>query len=237
MLTIRHLADLLLAPANFMAFTLVTACLLHLVTAWRRAAMALLWTASLTLFAFVFLPLDVWLAAPIERHAPPSNLPARIDGILVLGGNPARTHAGAALAQRYPKAVLLFSGGASGPSGINHAREAGAFYRSLGLAPSRLLLEDRSVNTRESLVRARAMAQRVPGKTWLLVTSAVHMPRAYGVARKIGWNVIPYSSDYISRFNGNAPPPSFNAAQKMVSAGRALHEYVGLWLYRREGSI
>ncbi|HJR55978.1 MAG TPA: YdcF family protein [Rhizomicrobium sp.] len=216
---------------------LVLGCLLHLVTAWRRMAMALLWTASLILLAFVFLPLDVWLAAPIERHAPPSNLPARIDGILVLGGNPARTQAGAALAQRYPNAVLLFSGGAGGPSGINHAREAGALYRGLGLAPSRLLLEDRSVNTLDSLVRAQAMAQRVPGKTWLLVTSAIHMPRAHGVARKIGWNVVPYSSDYISRFNGKAPPPSFNAAQKMISAGSALHEYIGLWLYRREGSL
>ena len=38
--------------------------------------------------------------------------------------------------------------------------------------------------------------QPQPGETWLLVTSASHMPRSVGVFRQIGWEVVPWPVDH-----------------------------------------
>jgi len=68
------------------------------------------------------------------------------------------------------------------------------------------------------------------GETWLLVTSAFHMPRAVGCFRKVGWAVVPVPVDYAPR--GVAEPAfQFNFAYGVGSLGNALHEYLGLLFY------
>ena len=61
---------------------------------------------------------------------------------------------------------------------------------------SRLTLEDRSRNTIENAVYSKALAQPKPGERWLLVTSALHMPRAMGAFRQAGFAVEAYPVDY-----------------------------------------
>ncbi len=36
-----------------------------------------------------------------------------------------------------------------------------------------------------------ALIRPEPDDTWLLITSAMHMPRSVGVFRKAGWTVLP----------------------------------------------
>jgi uncharacterized SAM-binding protein YcdF (DUF218 family) len=138
-----------------------------------------------------------------------------VTGIIVLGGrideaiaksrgSPSLTHAGArmpegaALALRYRDAKLVFTGGSAdlGGSTMTEAAVAKAFFTQLGIAPERLVLEDRSRNTFENAVFTRAIVKPAPGERWLLVTCAYHMPRAVGVFRKAGFSIAPWPSGY-----------------------------------------
>ena len=73
------------------------------------------------------------------------------------------------------------------------------------------------------------------GETWLLVTSAWHMPRAVGCFRKAGFPVIPYPVDL------RAPGPRY-AWRGFYEVARGLRltdvvtkEWVGLVAYRLMG--
>jgi uncharacterized SAM-binding protein YcdF (DUF218 family) len=105
------------------------------------------------------------------------------------------------LALRLPQAKLAFTGGSAallGPGGPTEADAARAFYLSLGIAPERLILEDRSRNTVENAVFLKPLLGQKPGERWLLVTSAWHMPRSVGIFRKAGIAVVPYPVDFAS---------------------------------------
>jgi uncharacterized SAM-binding protein YcdF (DUF218 family) len=80
--------------------------------------------------------------------------------------------------------------------GDAEAKFAARLLESLGIARSRITLEDRSRNTLENAVFSKAIVQPKPGERCLLVTSAYHMPRAIGVFRKAGFPVEPYPVDW-----------------------------------------
>ena len=48
----------------------------------------------------------------------------------------------------------------------------------------------------ENAVYAKQVLHPGPGETWVLVTSAYHMPRSVGSFEAAGWKVIPYPVDY-----------------------------------------
>ncbi len=193
------------------------------------------------------------LLALENRFPAAGELPARVDGIIALGGmvdpfvSPARgqlTLSGAverlfALAEigrRHPEAKLVFSGG-SGVLGRQDATEAETLRPHLalfGLDPARVVLEGRSRNTYENAVLTRALVEPRPGETWVLVTSAFHMPRAMGVFRRAGWTVVPYPVDY--QLEPESPPGwSFDFLGGMGTLRAALHEWTGLVAYRLAG--
>jgi uncharacterized SAM-binding protein YcdF (DUF218 family) len=70
----------------------------------------------------------------------------------------------------------------------------------------------------------------------ILVTSAFHMPRAVGAFRKAGFEVIPAPAEF---HTGWAPPRAFErwvpSVNSIRESDRALHEMVGLWVYRFRG--
>ena len=69
-----------------------------------------------------------------------------------------------------------------------------------------------------------------PGETWLLVTSAAHMPRAVGSFRRVGWPVLAWPVGYrvgrLPRFDLEQGVPD-----RLGGIDAALHEWVGLVAY------
>ena len=70
------------------------------------------------------------------------------------------------------------------------------------------------------------------GETWLLITSARHMPRAVGLFRHAGWQVVAYPVDYsvMPGEGGISWPP------KLDYLNVAVYEWAGLmvgWLRGR----
>jgi len=197
-----------------------------------------------------FLPVPEMVLRPLEQWIPPpSRLPDEIDGIVLLGGaqeaalteayGKATLNAGAdtmtsfvALARRFPHAKLIFAGGSGelSPGATTEADVVRLFFREQGVDPSRLIVENQSRNTHENAVFAREIAKPKPGETWLLIAQAYHMPRAIGVFRKLGWDVIPYPVAYRVLPTGWQIFPY--AVRQFGKLDSALHEWIGLAIYR-----
>jgi uncharacterized SAM-binding protein YcdF (DUF218 family) len=219
----------------------------------RRAGRWLLASMVLAMGALAVLPAGLWLGPLENRFPPPHSLPAGVDGVIVLSGaldvkrshrrgRPEMTEAAdrvtglLELAQRYAGAKLVFTGGTDALLDDRH-READFIPNLLdrmGVATGRLILERESRNTHENAVLSKALARPRPGETWLLVTSAFHMPRAVGVFRRSGWEVIPYPVDYrsVGRPDWTSPP---DLLRGLAEVSLATKEWVGLIAYRLLG--
>ena len=200
-------------PSHILALAVLLAALLGGL-GWRTGASGLAGFVAVALAAVAVLPIHAWIATPLEsRAAVPDPLPEAVDGILVLGGAVEwrvaaardqlaldaageRVLAGAALARRYPGAQLAFTGLYA--DALPHDLGTEPDARSLLWGPefdgARFLGEARS--TYEDALVALERLDPGPNETWLLVTSALHMPRAVGVFATLGWSVVPYPVDY-----------------------------------------
>jgi uncharacterized SAM-binding protein YcdF (DUF218 family) len=235
----------LVSPGNF----LLALVFVGLVFGDRRWGRVTSWIGGLGLLALATLPGGGAAIAALENRFPSPELPAKVDGIVVLGGsiqtgtskargqptvndNAERDLAFVTLARRYPEAKLLFTGGTGKlfRDGTTEASIARDLYVGLGLDAARLLLEDRSRNTWENGVFGQDVARPAPGETWLLVTSARHMPRAVGVFRRLNWFVMPYPVDY--RTAGDIRLDlGWDLGIGARSASEAFHEWAGLLIY------
>src|SRR3569832_1608337 len=220
---------------------------------WRQDAQTAFTGIAVALLLLVtILPVGIWLARSLENTYPrPSKLPPHIEGILVLDGGMGggvemargaptpnnsmpRILAAVDLARRYPSARLIYSGC------IDQREQGRARMRAavrqlvaaMGLAPARVTFEDRSTNSEQSMVNLRKMLHPMPGQTWMLVTSAVHLPRSMQLAQDIGWQLTPWPSDYVSP-PGPVGVGRFNyASGGLPEIDYALHEWVGLAAHR-----
>jgi len=219
----------------------------------RRAGRLLLAAMVLAMGGLAVLPAGLWLSPLEGRFPPPNDLPAGVDGVIVLGGaldvkgshrrgRPELNEAAdrvtglLELARRYPDAKLVFTGGTGALLDDRH-READLIPNLLdrmGGTAERLVLERDSRNTHENAVLSKALAGPRPGETWILVTSAFHMPRAVGVFRRSGWEVIPYPVDYrsIGRPDWTSPP---DLVRGLAEVSLATKEWAGLVAYRLLG--
>ncbi|MEJ0041464.1 MAG: YdcF family protein [Rhizomicrobium sp.] len=206
----------------------------------RIAKYLTLFTAVL-LCAIIVLPVGQWMLLPLENAYPRPPLPKHVDGILVLSADyessisvvrkapPTSMYLGrligaAALARTFPGARVIFSGGSAAiGGGLSERAAAATTFDALGLGRGRVTYDERSRNTAENFRYAMALAHPKPAETWMLVTSAAHMPRAMRYARAIRWNLIPWASDYMTpRRDG------FSLKSRLVELDAALREYEGL---------
>ncbi len=72
-----------------------------------------------------------------------------------------------------------------------------------------------------------------PGEVWLLVTSAVHMPRSVGSFRAAGWPVLAWPTGYHGRTG--LLPWSHPIGEKLALLDVAAHEWTGLLTYWATG--
>lgn len=212
---------------------------------WLLGLLALLWLGGWSL-PVASHNLRGWLEAPYPAVAPAQLPPAQ--AIVVLGGGVRPPEHGQALpdlnsaADRVWHAGRLFHAGKApllvlsggGDPAINAISEAQAMrslLTDLDVTNTALLLEEHSSNTRQNaqftadLLRPRGVSRI------LLVTSALHMPRAVPLFEAQGFMVIPAATDHEARNH-------FNAVDWLPDAGaldgsaRAIKELIGRWAGR-----
>ena len=242
-----------LQPGNLLLLCLVAGLLLYLLSRGRRGKVFV----GLSGVGFAILavaPIGPAMLLALEQRFPrPAQLPERIDGILLLGGavdpelslsfgetvfnsSIARVLGAVALARRHPEAKLVLVSGEGGffPVGYSEARATQGFVVDEGIAPARILLEEKSRNTHENAVYAKETIRPAPNEIWVLVTSAYHMPRAVASFEGAGWSVIPYPVDFkIGPITGLRA--NFNLLDGLSASTLAGKEWVGLVGYRLMG--
>jgi uncharacterized SAM-binding protein YcdF (DUF218 family) len=143
------------------------------------------------------LPVGELLLYRLEQRFPAPVLPAKVDGIIMLGGaqqprltaayNQPALNAAAermttflALARRYPEAKLVFSGGSADL--LHHELHEGLtvrlFLEQQGFDPERVIYESSSRNTYENIVNSKQMVRPQDKEVWLFVQSAADIPGA-----------------------------------------------------------
>lgn len=109
------------------------------------------------------------------------------------------------------------------------------FLVDLGVPADAVWLEERSRNTRENaLYTAEILESRGIGPV-LLVTSALHMPRALATFRAAGVDAIPAPTDFEVMPRPRVFLDWLPDAEALAASTRALKEYLGLWVYQRRG--
>lgn len=156
--------------------------------------------------------LAAYLGKALEQRASLEVLPpiAHLDGIVVLGGSTTRVAAAMTLAQTYPNALLVLSG--PGQAEVDLAL-------SDPRISGRVRIDSRARTTYENAWFSRDLLKLQKDDCWVVVTSAVHMPRAIGAFTALNVPIFPW------------PVRDTPATPAELSAW-VWHEVLGLLYYR-----
>ena len=140
-----------------------------------------------------------------------------------------------ALRSGHAKAAIL-SGGAWKPGQtVIEADVLASQLETWGIDRSRLIIEDRSRNTRENAEFSKAIIDAHQFKRLLLVTSAEHMPRALDCFHKVGLDPDALPVDYRSYDPAQSTGSLVPRAGPLADSAAAIRELVGRIIYRLVG--
>jgi uncharacterized SAM-binding protein YcdF (DUF218 family) len=246
---LSRVVAILITPGNLLLWAMLAGAIL-LFTRRASTGRILVLLAAVAGLAIAALPLDAWLARPLEDRFPRRTLPDRINGILILSGGPnvtvfsargvpapdsaeGRLVAAADLARHHPEARIIFSGGIAPVIGgaAPETIVARSLLAQMGIPSDRITLEDRARNTWENFIYSKALARPRPGDAWVVVTSALNMPRAMAIAEQQCWPVLAWPSDYISSGRPERVGP-IDFAGRLSALDTVMHEWLGLAAYR-----
>lgn len=247
---------LMIVPLNLGIFLVVLAVVVGLLR-WRILARVLLafgvsWVVLWSL-PITSLTAGQWLEQRYEvDHSAISNA----DAMVVLGGHTAQNRLnwfvplsdGDAVHRRVDTAFALFEhgkapiiivSGAAYEGDVSEAQGMAWQLRQLGVPESAILIEEQSHTTRENAVYTQQLMQQQGLDTLLVVTSALHMPRAMGVFKHLGVNA--YAAP-------NPPQVVLPPGQStwfaylpnrlaLASSRSIIKEYLGYWVYQWRGWI
>lgn len=254
---------LLVYPAGLTFGLLLLALLLRNRTRLSRALMALglivIWLGGNRIVSMSLLRLLEW-RYPSLAH--PEQI--EVDAIVVLGGGtrqqlpPRPSHeigeAGdrviyAARLYRAGVAPVILVSGAHGPLSndgqIPESRAMADLLIFFGVPPDAIILESVSKNTYENAVESSKLLAAHDLSSVVLVTSAMHMPRAYGVFAQLDLTVIPAPTDYMLTQSDWAfyTQPRLDiqvmnllpTAEHMALTEKAMKELIGTLVYGLRG--
>lgn len=258
---------LFIYPLGLSCLLLTAILFLRRFPAWQTrltiAVLALLWLGGNQWMTMLLLRSLEW------RYLPPAEVP-HADVIVVLGGAtnaqsyPRPTHEVNEAGDRMWYAAWLYKQGAapkillSGGSGewvgphLGPEAETMAYFMSaLGVPQEALIWETHSRNTYENAVETFKLLQGQNVKRIILITSAIHMPRAVRIFERqaarahIECKIIPAPTDFLltqadwAYFTRPDPLIQFRnllpRADNLNRTTDALKEYVGMLIYRLRG--
>lgn len=237
-------------PGFWVPAILITGALL-LWTRWQRLGRGMVSGMAAFLTLLTVVPVEVWLIEILEDRFPQvRKIDHPVDGIIVLGGSirqlitayrgqPSLTSGAErltefiVLARRYPEAKLVFSGGSAliTQPEVKEWKTAYQFFNEMGLDINRIIFEKDSRNTNDNAINTYRLVKPGKGERWLLITSAMHMPRSVGVFRKAGWDPVPFPVDY-QTYGSAQKQLRFNLGSGLKGLSLFWREWLGLLVYR-----
>lgn len=214
LLFLSKFLPLFIYPLGLACIFLLLALILRRYRSWQTAiivvAFALLWLGGNRLVTMA-------VVMPLERqYLPPAQLPDK--GVAVVLGGATRTNSyprpipeiteagdrllyAAWLYKQGKAAHILLSGGNAPQSGLAgtppEAEMMASVLGIMGVPKEALWLESRSRNTEENATESRKLLDQQGVHAIMLVTSALHMPRAVRLFAQQGLQVIPAPTDFM----------------------------------------
>jgi len=125
------------------------------------------------------------------------------------------------------KPTIIISGSDPISSSSRPAEEIAKFIQSFNVSKENILLEEKSKNSYQS---AKEIKKIIGDESFILITSAYHLPRSVYIFRKMGLDPIPVPADFKAEENYNIldffPDPG-----NLKKCDLAFHEYFGLLYY------
>ena len=125
------------------------------------------------------------------------------------------------------KPTIIISGSDPISSSSRPAEEIAKFIQSFDIPKENILLEEKSKNSYQS---AKEIKKIIGDESFILITSAYHLPRSVYIFRKMGLDPIPVPADFKAEENYNIldffPDPG-----NLKKCDLAFHEYFGLLYY------
>lgn len=250
--SVSKIITFIVQPSSALVLLILAGWLLTRYPTRLRLGRRLVLAGALGLFVCGVLPAGNLMILPLEeRYAGVTLTPGEpVAGIIMLGGfedgwvsqgrggvglNEAaeRLTEGVRLALRHPQARVVFTGGVGGfiTGGTDAAGPVGQLLEDYGIARDRIVLERTSRNTHENALFVKDLVAPKPGERWVLVTSAYHMPRAVGVFRHAGFDVVPYPVDFRTRGAVDLKRLFERIGAGLERTDLAFKEWVGLAAY------
>lgn len=135
--------------------------------------------------------------------------------------------------QKKLQVPIIVSGGKVYKRGSAEAHIVRRFLIDLGVAESRIIVEDKSRNTYENAKYTREICSRYHYEKPVLVTSGYHLRRSLLSFEKIGLDVIPFPANFKShQFNNYRWYLCLPSSGSLALTAKALHEYTGILYYK-----
>jgi uncharacterized SAM-binding protein YcdF (DUF218 family) len=188
-------------------------------------------------YAPTTVPLESLAGAIILGGAEDAGVKAVERGQVLFNGAAERLTTGIRLLRQYPDYVVVHTGfsGLWDSKGMTESEMARLLFTEQGADLSRVIFESRARDTYENGLFTRQLPGVDTTRRWLLVTSALHMPRSMAVFEKLGWNVEAMPVDY--QTGRTIPLWHYSIARGAADWQAAIHEIVGFVAYWATGRV
>jgi uncharacterized SAM-binding protein YcdF (DUF218 family) len=252
MFIFKKIAAVLLMPLGFSLIVLMIGWFLLFFRRRLREAKVLILIGVIVLVIPSIGPISNMLTTPLESRYPTldsNNLPREIGCVVVLGGglagddqdsarvclsraSLARLVEGIRIQRMYRGSKLVLSGGKVFAQ-VSESEVMADQARSLGVNGDDIILENNSPDTE---TQARLIKPFVKDRNFVLVTSAIHMPRSIGLFRNEGMEPIAAPTDYLPK--GGADPRRYlPQTAALGKSAEALNEYLGMAWSKVRGKL
>lgn len=208
---LKSLLGVMLDPIFIILLLLLVGCVLMFYPAgikWSKccflAATFLLLMFSLPIVPRTLLSHLETVDVATNRNTPPQWIvvlggganprPSKASNVQLYSESLSRLIEGIVLAEKFPQAKLLVSGGSCGPS-CNEALLMADTAQRLGIDPARIVLDKESQNTRQQAKRLQAM---LGNQAFVLISSAYHLRRSLMWFHHYGMHPKVVASNYLS---------------------------------------
>ena len=193
------------------------------------------------LLLFSYQPFSNFLVKNLENRYPKYDYKQDIKYIHVLGSGhntdksqPLSSHIGSAGTKRVlegviihfktPNSKLIFTG-YEGKTDVPTAKMNADLAMALGVKEENIIIDGKPKDTKEEAIFTKSL---LGNESFVLVTSATHMPRSMRLFKSLGLNPIAAPTDFHKReFKGYFVAPQIGFLE---NSRRSIHEYIGiLW--------
>lgn len=260
MFLLKKFISRLLFPVSLSAEVLVAGLVTLLFTRKQRTGKLVVSLGVALLLLLGSRSVSSQLLKPLEDRYPPlslksedeiRNLSSSVKYVIVLGAGSssdlrlpptgqigsetmARLVEGLRLCRDLHRCKLILSGGKVFEA-VSEAEAMAKVADALGVSREDIVLESRSRDTAE---QARLLQPMVGRDSFVLVTSASHMPRSMALFKKLGMNPIPAPTYFLALDKAQMGLDDYcPSTEGLETAEKAFHEYMGLAWERLTGQI